>query len=650
MADAKQQVHIILVHGACHGAWCWYKLKPLLEAAGHRVTALDLAASGIDRRRLEELHTFADYSQPLLELMASIPLEEKVVLVGHSLGGMNLVLAMDMYPQKIKVAVFLAVVMPDSIHKPSYVLNQGSYAFWWCSFLRWLCSVFSSVLDPLSRIRSFLLFGVFDLFCRLAVGAVSAFLFVGFVSVRCCFFLALVCGLAFALPFFHIGSLVLSIIYFRYFWVWLSVGLVEFSSAFFRFVVAGSILLRLDSALFCPNFSCDSADPASLCALPHPPLSPGRAPECFVSFVLLQFLLPRAALVDYVGVASTLLWMRTDFIVWCRPSDRTTSPADAMGMDVYSSFQSCLIPSTFRAPGVHWFLTLTVCFGYRSHCVFSFGLTHVGMSQRTLCVLGHAMHDGVCGGSAYAIMVLLEPLLVGYLLQDIARNQDLHHFSKNAGKFEYRIRVVATITGNYVRNALISDTNAYVSTSHKGAVDALLLGQTFLTEVLIRSYWVSVGRLVFGSLVGLVLTEAQASFPVARGAYKPTMAWTIAVLSSELMRSSSGKFYVAALSWGTRPAASFCSQVHRASGPLYGGMRWRRWQDSAIDRSGWCTWFSVRWLIFGIVGGGAVVIFIVWMVSGAWCSSPSSSPGAMRSAALIESFSALGGSVQFRIS
>ncbi|KAL0343099.1 UNVERIFIED_CONTAM: Salicylic acid-binding protein 2 [Sesamum angustifolium] len=57
--------------------------------------------------------------------MASIPLEEKVVLVGHSLGGMNLVLAMDMYPQKIKVAVFLAVVMPDSIHKPSYVLNQS---------------------------------------------------------------------------------------------------------------------------------------------------------------------------------------------------------------------------------------------------------------------------------------------------------------------------------------------------------------------------------------------------------------------------------------------------------------------------------------------------------------------------------------------
>ncbi|KAK4416244.1 Salicylic acid-binding protein 2 [Sesamum alatum] len=125
MAGDKQQVHIILVHGACHGAWCWYKLKPLLEAAGHRVTALDLAASGIDRRSLEELHTFADYSQPLLELMASIPPEEKVVLVGHSLGGMNLAFAMDMYPEKIKVAVFLTAVMPDSTHKPSYVMEQS---------------------------------------------------------------------------------------------------------------------------------------------------------------------------------------------------------------------------------------------------------------------------------------------------------------------------------------------------------------------------------------------------------------------------------------------------------------------------------------------------------------------------------------------
>ncbi|KAG8384436.1 hypothetical protein BUALT_Bualt04G0117700 [Buddleja alternifolia] len=125
MKSAKQlQVHIVLVHGACHGAWCWYKLKPLLEAAGHRVTTLDLSASGIDSRSLHELSTFADYTQPLVELMAAIPPHEKVVLVGHSFGGLSLALVMDMFPQKIGVAVFLAAFMPDSVHEPSYVINQ----------------------------------------------------------------------------------------------------------------------------------------------------------------------------------------------------------------------------------------------------------------------------------------------------------------------------------------------------------------------------------------------------------------------------------------------------------------------------------------------------------------------------------------------
>ncbi|KAL7141310.1 hypothetical protein ABFS83_08G044900 [Erythranthe nasuta] len=137
-------MHTVLVHGACHGAWCWYKLKPLLEAAGHRVTAVDLAASGVDWRSLEELRSLADYTQPLLEVMASIPPHEKVVLVGHSLGGMNLGLAMDMYSDKIRVAVFVAAFLPDCTNPPSYVLDQ------YCERTpaeEWLDTEFSSKQD-----------------------------------------------------------------------------------------------------------------------------------------------------------------------------------------------------------------------------------------------------------------------------------------------------------------------------------------------------------------------------------------------------------------------------------------------------------------------------------------------------------------------
>ncbi|KAE7999819.1 hypothetical protein FH972_004214 [Carpinus fangiana] len=124
MEASREQTHFVLVHGACHGAWCWHKLKPRLESAGHLVTALDLAASGINMKAIRDVHTLHDYTQPLLDLLASLPPNQKVVLVGHSLGGLNLALATDKYPEKVAVGVFVTAFMPDTTHKPSYVLDQ----------------------------------------------------------------------------------------------------------------------------------------------------------------------------------------------------------------------------------------------------------------------------------------------------------------------------------------------------------------------------------------------------------------------------------------------------------------------------------------------------------------------------------------------
>ncbi|XP_043711674.1 salicylic acid-binding protein 2-like isoform X1 [Telopea speciosissima] len=148
-------VNFVLVHGSCHGAWCWYKVKPVLESAGHRVTAIDLAASGMNMAKIEEVHTFSDYTKPLIELMESLPPGEKVTLVGHSFGGYNLALAMDKFPHKISVAVFLTAHMPDWTHSPSYVLDE---------FIErtppegWLDTHFSSDLDPVMP-QTTMLFG-----------------------------------------------------------------------------------------------------------------------------------------------------------------------------------------------------------------------------------------------------------------------------------------------------------------------------------------------------------------------------------------------------------------------------------------------------------------------------------------------------------
>ncbi|CAF2114085.1 hypothetical protein Bca4012_096162 [Brassica carinata] len=125
MGEEKNQQHFVLVHGACHGAWCWNKVKPLLEASGHRVTALDLAASGIDTTRsITEISTCEQYSEPLIQLIASLPSDEKVVLVGHSFGGFSLAMAMDKFPDKISVSVFVTAFMPDTKHSPSFVVDK----------------------------------------------------------------------------------------------------------------------------------------------------------------------------------------------------------------------------------------------------------------------------------------------------------------------------------------------------------------------------------------------------------------------------------------------------------------------------------------------------------------------------------------------
>ncbi|XP_059623775.1 methyl jasmonate esterase 1-like [Cornus florida] len=116
--------HFVLVHGSNLGAWCWYKLITLLKAAGHNVTALDLAASGRDPRRQDEVATFFEYAQPLTDFMASLPNETKVVLVGHSYGGLSISLAMEHFPEKISVAVYVTALMPNYTTPPATVVEQ----------------------------------------------------------------------------------------------------------------------------------------------------------------------------------------------------------------------------------------------------------------------------------------------------------------------------------------------------------------------------------------------------------------------------------------------------------------------------------------------------------------------------------------------
>nr|QED20598.1 esterase 3 [Tabernanthe iboga] len=112
--------HFVLVHGANHGAWCWYKLKTLLEEAGHKVTAVDLAASGQNLVPLNDLQTMDDYHKPLYSYMAALAAEDRVILVGHSYGGLAVSSAMERFPSKIALAVFVTAGMVG----PNFTANE----------------------------------------------------------------------------------------------------------------------------------------------------------------------------------------------------------------------------------------------------------------------------------------------------------------------------------------------------------------------------------------------------------------------------------------------------------------------------------------------------------------------------------------------
>ncbi|EEF43368.1 alpha/beta hydrolase, putative [Ricinus communis] len=103
----------VLVHGAGHGAWCWYKVLPLLRSSGYNVTAIDLAASGINPLQI----TVGD-------LLQSLPANESIILVGHSIGGFAISYAMERFPSKIACAVFIAALMPGPSLNASTVYQE----------------------------------------------------------------------------------------------------------------------------------------------------------------------------------------------------------------------------------------------------------------------------------------------------------------------------------------------------------------------------------------------------------------------------------------------------------------------------------------------------------------------------------------------
>ena len=106
----------VLIHGAWHGGWSWWKTAPLLHQAGHRVLAPSLTGLG-EREHLAALMPPAAINLDLhVRDVASLLHAEDladVILVGHAYAGMVITGVAELVPERIATLVYVNGVAPS---------------------------------------------------------------------------------------------------------------------------------------------------------------------------------------------------------------------------------------------------------------------------------------------------------------------------------------------------------------------------------------------------------------------------------------------------------------------------------------------------------------------------------------------------------
>ena len=131
-AAGSDRPAFVLIHGSWHGAWTWNEMTLLLAEAGHASIAIDLPGAGTRTRFPESFlkrpldkAAFATEKSPIAGVTqadrtdAAVAAVEhaaglgngKVVLVGHSWGGLTISHAAESVPDKVLALVYLTAFM-----------------------------------------------------------------------------------------------------------------------------------------------------------------------------------------------------------------------------------------------------------------------------------------------------------------------------------------------------------------------------------------------------------------------------------------------------------------------------------------------------------------------------------------------------------
>ena len=115
----------LLVHGSWHWGGCFMLLTNALASRGHRVLTPDLATHGYDPTPPGSVADMAQYTMPARRLLEAA--DEKVILVGHSMGGATCTYLGEILAERIACLVYLTAFMCPNGRCPNDYIVAADY-------------------------------------------------------------------------------------------------------------------------------------------------------------------------------------------------------------------------------------------------------------------------------------------------------------------------------------------------------------------------------------------------------------------------------------------------------------------------------------------------------------------------------------------
>jgi len=111
----------LLIHGAWGAAWEFNTVAKLLSDQGHNVIALDLPGHGDNIADIADV-TMSSYVETVVDAINI--LDDKVVLVGHSLAGAIISQVAEIIPEKIDKLIYVAAMLLKNNESPISVMQN----------------------------------------------------------------------------------------------------------------------------------------------------------------------------------------------------------------------------------------------------------------------------------------------------------------------------------------------------------------------------------------------------------------------------------------------------------------------------------------------------------------------------------------------